>query len=240
MIKRTIAQLAVIGLVASTLSAAAEQKPKVKEPELPKQLVSAGTVYHTLSERETQIVFTSDAPLENIVGKSNSVVGYLVQGPETSPASLKGAHWVLPVESLATGIPLRDSHMTGSEWLDAKEFPTIEFKLEKVEDAKSIKSGDGFSTWSVTLVGKMTLHGVTKDIRVEGSTLSFLKESERTKSIAPGDLVFLKSSYKVKLSDFGITHKDVPDKVSDEIVLNQMLRMSSVLPEQPERAGGPA
>jgi hypothetical protein len=74
----------------------------------------------------------------------------------------------------------------------------------------------------------MEMHGVRKPLRVEKAKISFLKASERTASIAPGDLVFIQCSYEVKLSDFGIQNQDVPGKVADAIRLDQMLRLSTV------------
>ncbi len=200
----------------------------VKEPEVPSEIKNQGVVYHTITEKQTQVTFTSKAPLENIVGKSNAVVGYAVTGSTESPADLLGAHWILPVESLATGIPLRDEHMY-HEWLDSESYPNISFVLTSVENIELVKEGDGFSTWTLSLNGKMSLHGVTKEIRVDDAKLSFLAESEKTVKIAEGDLCFLKCTYSIKMSDFGIHHKDVPEKVSDEIKLSQMLRMSTSL-----------
>ncbi len=203
----------------------------VVEPTPPASLPRDAIVYHTLSAREAQVTFTSAAPLERIVGKTNAVVGYVVQGPKEQPARLVAADWVLPIRTLATGLPLRDEHMVGRDWLDADAFPTIEFSLTDVEAIKPIKQGDGFSTWSATLVGRMTLHGVTRDMRVDDARLSFLAETDRTREIAPGNLLFLKCDYVIRLSDFGIRHADVPDKVSDTVELTQLLRMSDASPE---------
>lgn len=200
---------------------------KIQEPQIPIELKDAGTVYHTINGEQAQVTFTSKAPLQSIVGKSNAVVGYTIAGPADAPAKLAGAQWLLPVESLATGIPLRDDHLA-HEWLHAKDFPTIAFKLTATEEITPIKSGDGFSTWSLTLVGDMRIRGHTRSIRVEGAKLSFLDASEKTAKIAPGDLCFLKCDYIIKLSDFGIEHPDVPDKVSNEITLTQLLRLSTV------------
>ena len=233
-----------LGLLA--LIAAGPEKPAqdqahaVHEPPVPQELADAGTVYHTLTGREAQVTFTSDAPLENVVGKSNRVVGYAVKGPEARPAELAGARWVLPVSSLATGIPLRDKHLAGDEWLDAERFPTIEFELTGTEDAKLVKSGDGFSTWAVTLVGNMTVHGVTNEIRVANSRVSFLDESPRTAQIAKGDLMFIKSTYTVRLSDYDMTNTDIGGKVSDVIELSQLLRLSTVPPPSSEDEPGTA
>lgn len=203
----------------------------VKEPAPPASLPPGSVVYHTLTGREAQVIFTSDAPLEKIVGKSNTVVGFAVPGPKEQPAKLASATWILPVKSLATGLPLRDEHMVGKEWLDAAAHPNIQFVLTRVDDIKEIKRGDGFTTWAAKLVGQMTLHGVTREVQVADARLSFFQESKSTKSIAPGDLLFLKCDYTITLSDFGIRHADVPGKVSDVVTLSQMLRLSCASPE---------
>lgn len=202
---------------------------RVEEPAVPDVLAARGVVYHTISGRQAQITFTSDAPLQDIVGKSNAVVGYAIAGPKDAPAALAGGRWLLPVASLATGIPLRDAHLAGEHWLDAAKHPLVEFVLERTEDIERVKSGDGFSTWSATLVGTMTMHGVRRPCRVEKAKLSFLDASERTQQIAPGDLFFLQCSYEVRLSDFGVVNGDVPGKVADTIRIAQMLRLSTGL-----------
>jgi polyisoprenoid-binding protein YceI len=213
-------------------SASASEPPtRLEEPALPAELAGKGTVYHTISGRQAQVTFTSDAPLQDIVGKSNAVVGYAVAGPVGAPAALAGGRWLLPVASLATGIPLRDEHLAGDHWLDAGKHAAIEFALEKVEDIAQVKAGADFTTWTATLVGTMELHGVKKAFRVEKAKLSFLSASERTAKIAPGDLLFIQCAYEVKLSDFGVTNGDIPGKVADEIKLDQMLRLSTVAVE---------
>ncbi|MEQ9097088.1 MAG: YceI family protein [Phycisphaerales bacterium] len=241
-IRAIVATSAVVSIACAVLAQTVQQQAveteaiqptphKPHEPQAPAEVAEKGTLYYTLSGKEAQVLFTSKAPLENIVGKSNKVVGYAVAGPADNPAKLVAAHWVLPVESMATGIPLRDAHMAGKEWLDGESHPTIEFKLASVEGIKEIKRGKGFSTWNATLVGDMTIRGVTRKLRVTDARLSFLDASDRTASIAPGDLLFVKTSYAVKLSDFGMTHKDVPDKVADEIQLEQTLRLSTTRQE---------
>ena len=211
---------------------AAEQTPATpKEPEPSKPLPEGATLYHTLTGRDAQVIFTSDAPLEKIIGKSNALAGFAVPGPKDSPASLSQAKWILPVRSLATGIPLRDQHLADKDWLDADTAPNIEFVLSRVADIKEVKRGDGFSTWSATLVGDMTIHAKVHEVTVKDARLTFFKESAKTKSIAPGDLIFLKCDYTVKLSDFGISNGDVPSKVSDTVTIAQTLRLSNATPQ---------
>jgi polyisoprenoid-binding protein YceI len=201
---------------------------RVAEPPVPTSLAGKGTVYHTIAERQAQLTFTSHAPLQDIVGKSNAVVGYAVAGPRDAPAELVGGRWILPVASLATGIPSRDEHLAGERWLDAAAHPTIEFTLERTEDIELVKSGADFTTWTATLVGTLELHGVRKPLRVEKAKLSFLAASGRTAKIARGDLLFLQCAYEVKLSDLAVANADIPGKVADTIRLDQILRMSTI------------
>ena len=52
------------------------------EPKPTKPLPEGSKLYHTLTGRDAQVIFTSDAPLEKIIGKSNAVVGFAVPGPK--------------------------------------------------------------------------------------------------------------------------------------------------------------
>lgn len=220
-----------------TAAASAAITPREKEPQPATPVPEGAVLYHTLAGRDAQVVFTTEAPLEKIVGKSNEVVGYAIAGPTDSPAKLAGAEWLLPIKSLATGIPLRDEHLAAKEWLNADEFPNIRFVLSSVDDVKEVKKGDGFSTWSATFVGQMSMHGVTKEIRVPDVRISLFAESEKTKNIAPGNLLFIKCDYTVALSDFGVKHADVPKKVSDTVKLSQMLRLSTVAAQSASTQG---
>ena len=228
---------AVVTLAVAAPMPGDDDAPSVREPEVPAALAAKGVTYHTIHGKQAQVTFTSRAPLEDIVGKSNAVVGYAVATTTAASASIHGATWLLPVNSLATGIPLRDEHLADAAWLDAGAHPTIRFTLQRTEEVELVKSGDGYSTWDATLVGTMTLHGVERTVRVPKARLSFLAESERTRRIADGDLLFIKCAYDVAMSEYGITHRDVPEKVSDVIHLEQMLRLSTE-PQLPEARPG--
>lgn len=86
-------------------AAPASITPRAKEPEPSTPLPEGAALYHTLAGRDAQVVFTTDVPLEKIVGKSNEVVGYAIVGPKDAPRKAVGAEWLLPIKSLATGIP---------------------------------------------------------------------------------------------------------------------------------------
>ena len=102
--------------------------------------------------------------------------------------------------------------MRGAGWLNAESFPEISFDIKKVSDIKSV--ADNKLTAKVT--GNFTLHGVTKEVTAD-ATLTYLDESEMTKSRAPGDLLGVQAKFNVKLSDYGVNNKIIGQKVSENI-----------------------
>ncbi len=160
---------------------------------------------------------------------SNQVVGFAVAGPEDHPARLQAASFLLPIASLDTGIPLRDEHMQGKRWLDAESYPDIAFTLTTTKDDTLAKSGDGFSTYTVTLVGDMTIHGVTRTMEIP-ARLTFMTESDRTKVRALGDLLALRCEYEIELAEFDVNGGGA-GKVAEVIELDQALFFSTIRAE---------
>lgn len=189
-----------------------------------------GTVFHVgdPSRRDT-VTFTSRAPLEDIIGTTNQISGYLVFDPNNPE---KGGHGklVVPVASLDSGIPLRDEHLRSEGWFNAEEYPHITFAIEEVEQIEELQKTDSFATYDVTISGPLTMHGQTKNITVPGR-ITYLKESPQTQQKMPGDLLAARSTFNVKMSDFGIEPPPGMDvmgtKVSDTIKVEVSVMSSS-------------
>jgi polyisoprenoid-binding protein YceI len=157
-----------------------------------------------------QTTFFSTTPLEDITGLSGGVQGSVTFNV-SDLKTLKGKLTV-PVASIKTGIDLRDEHMRDAGWLDAAKYPEITFEIKKVSDVKA--GADNKVTAKVT--GNYTMKGVTKEV-VADATLTYLDESETTKSRAPGDLLGVQAKFNVKLSDYGVNNKLVGQKVSENV-----------------------
>ncbi|MEO0512443.1 MAG: YceI family protein [Planctomycetota bacterium] len=234
-VTRALAAAALLtgGLVSGTAlgqAPFAETAPDGKTLVVPAELAPKGTAYHTIATDKWQVFFTSEAPLETFDGESRAVLGFVVQGG-ASPASIEGGEWHLPVESISTGIDLRDEHLANDSWLDAEKHPDIVFQLERVIDVEEQKRGDGFRRYTATLVGQMTLHGRTNPVRMPGTQITLLEESERTKKVAPGDLMQIRSKFKVSLPDYDVSNIAIQfDKVSKEIELDVRLFLSTQRP----------
>ncbi len=225
-----LATLAATALLTAGLALAADAPPRSASGQsltVPAEHAAMGTVYHVQPGKDAQVTFTSDAPLEHIKGVSNQVVGYLIAGTD-NPAELRAGAFRLPVASFDTGIPLRDEHMQGERWLNAESHPDIVFVLDETRSVRIAREGDGFTTYDVTLVGDMTVKGATKRMEIP-ARLTFMAESDRTRTRAKGDLLALRCDYMIELDDFGV--QSGGGKVANDIELDQALFLATIRPE---------
>lgn len=89
------------------------------------------------------------------------------------------------VADMRTGIGLRDRHLRGA--MEADTFPTIRFDLVGV-----IPEGHRGDTLVVAFQGQLTIHGLTKAIRVPGTVL-----------IRPNE-IHVTSRFTVDMREYGI------------------------------------
>lgn len=161
-----------------------------------------------------QATFHSSTPLEDITGLSSEIWGTVTFDTQDLKNTLTG-EILIAAASLKSGIELRDEHIRSEGWLDAEHYPTISFKIKEV---KSVKKLDA-NKLEVIIVGDLTIKGITKQTESSVS-LMYLEESEETKARFPGDLLSVRTSFNIVLSDYGIENKLIGQKVADEIKLN--------------------
>ncbi len=164
-----------------------------------------------------QASFISDAPFENIVGLSSGLEATVMINPENITSHPMGKVKI-SITNIKTGIDLRDEHLRSENWLNADKYPFAEFQLTGIKNASSNKLSDGQKT-KVTLLGKFSVHGKTIDLEVP-ATLTYFKESERTKAKAPGNLLVANADFKIKLSDYDVQIPSmVIGKVSEDVII---------------------
>lgn len=162
----------------------------------------------------SSIQFVSDAPLEKFTGKSSKVSGEITVDPAKVEKSTKG-ELKCDVATIKTNLALRDEHLAGENWLDAKKYPQAKLVITKVSGADKLKPND---VTDVKVSGKFTLHGVTKDI----STTAKVR-------YIPGSKGALRvvSTFTVHLEDYKVSIPSIVAlKVSPDIVVNIDLKAS--------------
>lgn len=138
------------------------------------------------------ITFTSKTPMEAIEAK-NSAVACLLD-------SKAGAlDFVVQIKSFVFDKQLMQEHFN-ENYMESDKFPKATFKgaISNLSSVSFEKDGD----YPVTVVGKLTIHGVTKDVKQNG-----------TISIKGGKLS-MSASFAVLLSDYNI---QIPGAVKDKI-----------------------
>ncbi len=234
---------AVVAASTLALAPAGFAQPARPAPvEVPAEHAAMGKVYRVhASAKDAQMTFTSDAPLEHIKGVSNRVSGYAVAPTsEGVEAGLLAGKFVLPVESIDTGIPMRNEHLKGERWLNAEAHPEITFEITGVEGAKLAKEDSWFKTYDATLKGKMTVHGVTREMKIP-ARLTFMPESDKTRARAQGDLLAIRAQYPILLSDFEVAVGDraiESGTVSNDMTIDTFLLLTTFDPAQRGGRGG--
>lgn len=108
----------------------------------------------------TQIHFTAKhLVVFKVRGNFNDFTGSLEADPKTK--TLTAAEATIQAASIDTRIDKRDKHLRSADFFDAAKYPTINFKSKKITG-----SGD-----NITMVGDITIKGVTKQIVLKGSYL---------------------------------------------------------------------
>ncbi len=126
-----------------------------------------GTTFIVRPDGKSGATFVSDAPLDTMIGKSSKVSGSLTMDPVDITKTT--GSFEVPVVSLTTDNDLRDEHLRGDGWLDAKKTPKIYFEITEVilgkKDSPELKPG---KDRKVQVKGKFTAHGVTKPAVAKG------------------------------------------------------------------------
>jgi polyisoprenoid-binding protein YceI len=157
----------------------------------------AGKVYRFgMHDKHTNITFTSETEIETIDGLTHSASGQTWIDFE----ALKGKCSVkVPVDSLRTGVDLRDEHLRSETWLDQKKYPDISLVSDGFDlVAKNKDKG----IYSAKFKGKLTIHGVTKDLETTAKVIKLSKE--QSDMMGDGEWVHVVAGFDVTLKDFDV------------------------------------
>jgi polyisoprenoid-binding protein YceI len=231
---RAIPLIAVLALTATTAFGQGKSGGKMAMIKVNPEFAKAGTVFYVGDPRgRDNVTFKSEAPLEDIVGTSHTISGYLVFDPANPTKGGKGELQV-PVASLNTGIPMRDGHLQGEAWLDAEQHPMLTLMINDVKNVKEVKSSDEYQTYDVTIVGDLTIKGKSQTMEIPGR-VTYLKESESTKRKMAGDLLAARAQFDIKLADFGVTGPPnaglIGSKVGESVTIDVSVMGTTKAPE---------
>ena len=147
--------------------------------------------------------------ISNVQGKFDKFTGSFEYDEKTK--QLQSLQGNIEVASINTGDAKRDGHLKAPDLFDAAKFPTITFKLNKIEEDKAY--------------GQLTMHGITKNIELDFENNGSVKDPWGNTRVG------LALSGKLNRKDYGITWNKVleaggvavGDKVKLDIELEGIL-----------------
>ncbi len=169
------------------------------------------TFYFEDPQNRNQIIFTNEAPVETFNGITTDVRGEISFEPADIQNSFKGMIST-SVKSIKTGVDLRDEDLYSVRWLNAEKYPEISLKINKVEEVYTLDN----NKLKLALIGNFNLNGKTKVIKLN-VVLTFLEESQLTKSRIQGDLLSVVGVFEIVLSDFGVNNVFISNRVSNKV-----------------------
>jgi len=163
----------------------------------------AQTYSFNVHPKLVNIAFESRMDIEDIFGTSNKIAGW-VKKDEKKKFSFK---LEVPVDSLKTGIAMRDDHLRSEMWLNSAKHPAIVFEGKSVRKA-------GKDRYHVK--GKLTMRGKSRSLKVTLRAQEIPASVAAKLGLGKADWLRVRGSFKVKLSDHGIQiPKMAAAKVSD-------------------------
>jgi polyisoprenoid-binding protein YceI len=145
--------------------------------------------------------------ITTVKGRFTDVQG-TVTLDDANPAA-SAAEIAVQVASIDTGERQRDAHLKSADFFEAEKFPTLTFRSTSVRDHKK----NGF-----TLIGDLTIHGVTREVALDVTT------EGRAKDPWGGQRAGYTATTKIKRSDFGLTWNQLLETggfaVSDDVKIS--------------------
>ena len=147
--------------------------------------------------------FRTSAPLEEIVGTTNRVTGFLKADPDHLLNGAASARIEIPLSSFKTGIGMRDGHVAKA--LGAEKHPIAVFVLERIATASKDALQPNAAV-DVTGSGTLELNGMRRSIPFT-ARVTYVPAGGPFSEVRPGNLVKLVGRFDVNLDDFGVPRK---------------------------------
>jgi polyisoprenoid-binding protein YceI len=231
-----LALLAVLGLL--PISQAADVPPRSEGGQtlaVPEEHLKLGDVYYVTPGEDTQVLCTSDAPLQRVAATCRRVVGYVVTPFEIEgdQAPLLTGAFRIPAAAFKTGGTDFDQLLRSPPMLNAAECPEVTFCLTRVSDAKLVSEEKGRRNYTLTLAGE--LKAKDKSLALEmPAQVGFIPFTWQTMGRNVGELLVLRSKFDVKLSDLGVEKPDrsFTERVADVVHVEVCLFCNTMTPEK--------
>ncbi len=153
----------------------------------------ANGVRFRVQPEASEVTFKATSRLMNADGRFHRLAGEVVVDPK-APDNAK-VTLVIEAASIDTGIGMRDNHLRSEDFFDVRQFPMITFESLRVEATGR----------RATVSGRLTLHGVTREIAVPVEV-----DLTEVALVATGEFV-------INRRDYGIVYQSSLNPIGNEV-----------------------
>ena len=155
--------------------------------------VQAEVTRFRIQPEASEVTFHATSRLMNADGKFSRFSGDVT----VDPADLTTARVTVSVDAstLDTGISRRDRHLRSEDFFYVERFPAVTFESLRVEGAGR----------RVLVVGRLTLRGVTREVRVPVDV-----------SVA-GKRLEARGQFDVKRTDYGLSYDSAVNPIGEQV-----------------------
>jgi polyisoprenoid-binding protein YceI len=189
------------------------------------QSVNAKPVTFVVDDQKGRdlVSFTSDAPIELIVGRTDKISGSIeIDDSLDLGKQPVNAKFDVDLASIDTGIALRNEHMRDN-FLETKKYPTATFKLKSL-NGKGLSLVNGKTT-EIPAVGEFTVHGKTVSKKIPVKATYMQKCAGRDDC----DIIQIKATFPVSFDEHSIKR---PEAVLQKLASTVFVTVSATAKRQ--------
>lgn len=160
------------------------------------------------------LVATRPEPAPHVIDKAHSEINFVADsrllsahgffGKWDADLALDATNWsaskvtlTIDAASINTRVDMRDTHLRSPDFFDVAKYPTITFKSVSVTSTAANK---------LTIVGDLTMKGVTKRISVPASVVFYDKGAGR-----------FRGAFTILRKDFGVSYDPAVNPIENEV-----------------------
>jgi hypothetical protein len=202
---------------------------------VPAEQLDLGDVYYLWPGEDTQLLCTSDAPLQRLVISSSRIVGYVVTpfDLEAGKSPLLAGAFRVPVAALSTGLAPMDDLLRGPAGLNAAEYAELTFLITRTSEPKLVSDEKGRKSYTLKIAGTLKI----KDKAVElefPAHVALIPFTWQTMGRNVGELLTLRAKLDLKLADLGLQKPDptFKERIADVLNVDLFLLANTISPEK--------
>ncbi|MDQ2870597.1 MAG: YceI family protein [Acidobacteriota bacterium] len=179
------------------------------------------------------VQFATTASLEDILGTTNQVSGFVKADPKNLKGPGTSARVEVDASSFKTGIEMRDGGVRKA--LGAEAHPKAVFTLDRVVSATPAAAEPGAPV-ELTAAGTFEINGVKKPVEVRAK-VAYIPKGGPFSKMRPGNFVRVTSAFDITLADYQIERRGpvLPLQVGETARISVSLLASDATAEEAEQ-----